>query len=226
MVFKTAFAFLGKIFGFKKGALALMSAATSTSIIYYLDTILHGTETKRLALPIFAHIFGFGFFFLFVLLDLFTGLHAAKYLNTISPRPQKNFIKSYKLYRTLWKVLGVLLLNTMITTLCLFTEIIDGEYSYYFTLWALVTVWLMASGFEFHSIGENIEKRSGNKPEIFGFYDKVLEVVQRKAIAKVEQAFDVLETEPKEKEPAAQPAGEVEQVNELNENNLENEKTN
>ena len=84
----------------------------------------------------------------------------------------------------------------------------------------------MASGFEFHSIGENIEKRTGNKPEIFGFYDKVLEVVQRKAIAKVEQAFDVLENEPKEKEPAAQPAGEVEQVNELNENNLENEKTN
>ena len=113
----------------------------------------------------------------------------------------------------------------MITFLCLFTEIIDGEYSYYFTIWALVTVWLMASGFEFHSIGENIEKRTGNKPEIFGFYDKVLEVVQRKAIAKVEQAFDVLETEPKEKEPA-QTAGEVEQVNELNENNLENEKTN
>ena len=84
----------------------------------------------------------------------------------------------------------------------------------------------MASGFELHSIGENIEKRTGNKPEIFGFYDKVLEVVQRKAIAKVEQAFDVLETEPKEKEPAAQPAGEVEQVNELNENNFENEKTN
>ena len=226
MVFKTAFAFLGKIFGFKKGALSLMSAATSTSIVYYLDTILQGTETKRLVLPIFVHIFGFIFFFLFVLLDLFTGLQKAKYLNTISERPQKNFVKSYKLYRTLWKVLGVLLLNTMITTLCLFTEIIDGEYSYYFTLWSLVTVWLMASGFEFHSIGENIEERTGNKPEIFGFFDKILEIIQRKAIAKVEQVFDVLEKEPNEKEPAAQPAGEVEQVNELNENNLENEKTN
>ena len=226
MVFKTAIAFIGKIFGFKKGTLALISTIASTGIVYYLDAILQGTETKRLALPIIVHIFGFGFFFLFVLLDLITGLYAAKYLNAISPRPNKDYIKSYKLYRTLWKVLGVLLLNTMITTLCLFTEIIDGEYTYYFTLWALVTVWLMASGFEFHSIGENIEKRTGNKPEIFGFYDKVLEVVQRKAIAKVEQVFDVLETEPNEKEPAAQPAGEVEQVNELNENNLENEKTN
>ena len=206
MVFKTAFAFLGKVFGFKKGALALVSAATSTSIVYYLDTILHGTETKRLALPIFAHIFGFIFFFLFVLLDLFTGLYAAKYLNAISVRPQKNFIKSYKLYRTLWKVLGVMLLNTMITTLCLFTEIIDGEYSYYFTLWALVTVWLMASGFEFHSIGENIEKRTGSKPEIFGFMDKILDAIQRRALRKIDTVGEENQCEIKE-----QPTEEVEE---------------
>ena len=222
MVFKTAFAFLGKVFGFKKGALALISAATSTSIVYYLDTILQGTETKRLALPIFVHIFGFIFFFLFVLLDLFTGLYAAKYLNIISAHPQKNFIKSYKLYRTLWKVLGVLLLNTMITTLCLFTEIIGGEYSYYFILWALVTVWLMASGFEFHSIGENILKRTGNKPEIFGFFDAILTVVQKKAIGKVEQVFDVLE-----KEPAPEPENEVEpEEQNTNINTNQNENTN
>ena len=201
-----------------------MSAATSTSIVYYLDAILQGTETKRLALPIFVHIFGFIFFFLFVFFDLFTGLHAAKYLNTISAHPQKNFIKSYKLYRTLWKVLGVLLLNTMITTLCLFTEIIGGEYSYYFTLWALVTVWLMASGFEFHSIGENIEKRMGNKPEIFGFFDAILTVVQKKAIGKVEQVFDVLE-----KEPAPGPENEAEteeQNTNTNVNTNQNENTN
>lgn len=224
MVFKTAFAFLGKIFGFKKGALSLISAATSTSIVYYLDTILQGTETKRLVLPIFVHIFGFIFFFLFVLLDLFTGLQKAKYLNTISARPQKNFVKSYKLYRTLWKVLGVLLLNTMITTLCLFTEIIDGGYSYYFTLWSLVTVWLMASGFEFHSIGENILKRTGNKPEIFGFFDAILTVVQKKAIGKVEQVFDVLE-----KEPAPEPENEAEpeeQNTNTNVNTNQNENTN
>ena len=206
MVFKTAFAFLGKIFGFKKGALALISAAASTSIVFYLDTILQGTETKRLILPIFVHIFGFIFFFLFVLLDLFTGLHTAKYLNTISARPQKNFIKSYKLYRTLWKVLGILLLNTMITTLCLFTEIIDGEYSYYFTLWSLVTVWLMASGFEFHSIGENIEKRTGNKPEIFGFMDKILDAIQRRVLRKIDTVGEENQCEIKE-----QPTEEVEE---------------
>ena len=133
-----------------------------------------------------------------MLLDLFTGLQKAKYLNTISVRPQKNFIKSYKLYRTLWKVLGVLLLNTMITTLCLFTEIIDGEYSYYFTLWSLVTVWLMASGFEFHSIGENIEKRTGSKPEIFGFMDKILDAIQRLVLRKIDTVGEEIQYELKE----------------------------
>ena len=54
----------------------------------------------------------------------------------------------------------------------------------------------MAAGFEFHIIGENIEKRTGNKPEIFGFFDAILTVIQKKAIGKVEQVFDVLEEEP------------------------------
>ena len=226
MIIKVAGSFIGKLFLFKKGSLVLVSSALSAGTLFYINEMLKGTEVRHLVIPIFTHIVGFCFFFLFVLLDLATGLWNAKHQNEISAKPQKNYIKSHKLYRTFWKSLGVLLFTSLIMFLCLFTEIIDSEYMYAFTLWALVTVWLMASGFEFHSIGENIEKRTGNKPEIFGFYDKVLEVVQRKAIAKVEQVFDVLETEPNEKEPAAQPAGEVEQVNELNENNLENEKTN
>lgn len=201
MVFKVAFSFIAKIFAFKKGALFLTSMFLSTGLTVYLRAILEGTETKRLTLPIVVHIAGFSFFFLFNLVDLGTGLWNAKYQNLKQQNPQKNFIKSHKLYRTLWKMLGIMLLNTMIASLCLFTEVIDGEYSYYFTLWALVTMWLMASGFEFHSIGENIEKRTGNKPEIFGFWDSILTAMQKMAIKKVSTAFDVLESEPKDQEP-------------------------
>ena len=90
------------------------------------------------------------------------------------------------------------------------------------TLWALVTVWLMACGFEFHSIGENILKRTGNKPEIFGFFDAILTVAQKKAIGKVEQVFDVLEKEP-EPENEAKPE---EQNTNTNVNINQNENTN
>ena len=224
MIIKVAGSFIGKLFLFKKGSLVLLSSALSAGALFYINEMLKGTEVRHLVIPIFTHIVGFCFFFLFVLLDLATGLWNAKYQNEISAKPQKNYIKSHKLYRTFWKSLGVLLFTSLIMFLCLFTEIIDSDYMYAFTLWALVTVWLMASGFEFHSIGENILKRTGNKPEIFGFFDAILTVVQKKAIGKVEQVFDVLE-----KEPAPEPENEAEpeeQNTNTNVNTNQNENTN
>ena len=224
MVFKTAFSFIAKLFAYKKGSLLLFSALMSSGITFYLGEIMKGTEVRRVVIPIMVQMVGFCFFFLFELIDLFTGLWAAKYLNEKSANPQENYIKSYKLYRTLWKTLGVLLLNTLITFICIFAEIMDADYIYGFILWSLVTVWIMACGFEFHSIGENILKRTGNKPEIFGFFDAILTVVQKKAIGKVEQVFDVLE-----KEPAPEPENEVEteeQNTNTNVNTNQNENTN
>ena len=84
----------------------------------------------------------------------------------------------------------------MITFVCIFAEIMDAEYIYAFTLWAMVTIWIMACGFEFHSIGENIQDRTGKKPEIFDFLDKVLNLFQKKALAKVENVFGEDKSEP------------------------------
>ena len=53
----------------------------------------------------------------------------------------------------------------------------------------------MACGFEFYSIGENLAKRGGGKkPPIFGFVDKILDAVQRKAISKIDKSFDILDS--------------------------------
>ena len=228
MIIKTVFSFFWKIITFKKGSALIFSSIFSSIFMLtanpIFDTLLKNTEFKNLVVPIVVQISGFTVFFLFVILDFVTGISFAIY--EARKKGKKNYFETERLYRTIWKMLGVLLLTTLVALLVLFTEIIKSSYAYNFTIWALVVIWVLASLFEFHSVGKNIEKRTGNKPEIFGFFDKILEIIQRKAIAKVEQAFDVLETEPNEKEPAAQPAGEVEQVNELNENNLENEKTN
>ena len=206
MIIKVAGSFIGKLFLFKKGSLVLVSSALSAGTLFYINEMLKGTEVRHLVIPIFTHIVGFCFFFLFVLLDLATGLWNAKHQNEISAKPQKNYIKSHKLYRTFWKSLGVLLFTSLIMFLCLFTEIIDNNYMYAFTLWALVTVWLMASGFEFHSIGENIEKRTGSKPEIFGFMDKILDAIQRRALRKIDTVGEENQCEIKE-----QPTEEVEE---------------
>ena len=121
----------------------------------------------------------------------------------------------------MWKGLGITMFAFMVMLVCMFTELIDGNYSYYFALWALVTVWLMASAFEFHSIGENIEKRTGEMPEFFRFIEKVTSAAQVGIIFRAKKTFQVLE--PKEE---AQEADEVEQEQEqdLTQNTLSDEK--
>ena len=196
MIIKTVFSFLLKIIAFKKGALFLTSALTSAGALFYLNEVMKGTEIRHIVIPIFSLMIGFCFFFSFVLVDLGTGLWNAKYQNEISKKPQISYIKSHKLYRTLWKILGVFLLETMITFVCIFAEIMDANYIYAFTLWAMVTIWIMACGFEFHSIGENIQDRTGTKPEIFEFLDKALNLFQKKALAKVGNVFGEDKPEP------------------------------
>lgn len=221
MFIKVGISFIGKLFAYKNGALFLVSGGVSSGVVYYLTELAKGTETKNLVLPILVFIFGFFVYFTFSLIDLLTGLWNAKYQNSILAKPRDSYIKSYKLYRTMWKGLGITMFAFMVMLVCMFTELIDGNYSYYFALWALVTVWLMASAFEFHSIGENIEKRTGEMPEFFRFIEKVTSAAQVGIIFRAKKTFQVLE--PKEE---AQEADEVEQEQEqdLTQNTLSDEK--
>lgn len=187
MVWKTAINFLLKMIAYKNGGLLILSSGVSVGITYYLEKLLEGTEPKNIILPILVGMIGFVFFFLFIILDFITGIYAAKIANQLSEKPKKNIIKSYKLYRTLWKVLGVVLLNSLICALTIFSEIIQSNYFYVFALWSQVTVWVMACGFEFHSIGENIEKFSGNKPDIFLFLDKIIDRLQANIFKKLDR---------------------------------------
>jgi len=198
MVFSIAKSTLLKLLYYKNGALLLVNGSFSAALTFYLSELVQGVELKKLVLPIAVYVFGFLIFFLFSLIDLFTGLQNAKYQNSMLPVPEKNFIKSYKLWRTMWKGLGITVFAFMVMWVCLFAAIMGGEYSYYLTVWILVTVWLMASCFEFHSIGENIEKRTGGKPPFFSLIEKLLNVAQRGIILKAKNSFNMLESDPEE----------------------------
>ena len=193
MIIKTVFSFFWKIITFKKGSSLILSSILSSifMLISYLffDTLLKNTEFKNLVVPIVVQISGFTVFFLFVILDFVTGISFAIY--EARKKGKKNYFETERLYRTIWKMLGVLLLTTLVALLVLFTEIIKSSYAYNFTIWALVVIWVLASLFEFHSVGKNIEKRTGSKPEIFGFMDKVLDRIQRRTLKEIDKA-DVL----------------------------------
>ena len=197
MVFKVATSFLYKMITYASGSLTLLASSISGGLVYILNKMGKRAEEENLYIIFTAEFIGFTLFLLFLFADYRTGLIASKYLNSISENPQKNWKKSYKMYRTFWKLLGVLLISIMLMFLCLFAEVIDSNFIWVF-LWFLVGFWILASSFEFHSIGENIEKWSGSKPEIFNFWDKIVNVIEQKAIKKVGDSFNVLESDPED----------------------------
>lgn len=198
MVFKIAKATILKMIFYKNGALLLVNGSFSAALMFYFSELIAGTETKRLVLPIAVYVFGFFIYFAFSIIDLITGLWNAKYQNSILAEPKRNYIKSYKLWRTMWKGLGITVFAFMVMLVCLFTEIMDGEITYYTAVWSLVTTWLMASCFEFHSIGENIESRTGSKPPFFSLIEKVLNVAQKGILLKAKNSFNMLEKDPED----------------------------
>ena len=185
--------FLINIFTFKKGSGFLLSIFLSVpltiSTTEIFGAVLKNTEVKNLIVPIFVEVAGFTLYFLFNIADFGAGIwfaisHAKKY-------NLKNFFENEKLYKTLWKMLGVLLLTILIMFIAILSEIIGVSYAYNFFIFALTLVLTLACLYEFRSIGKNIEKRTGSKPEIFGFMDKVLDRIQRRTLKEIDKA-DVL----------------------------------
>ena len=213
----TAFAFILNIFTFKKGAGFLLSLFLSIpltiSTTEIFGAVLKNTDVKNLIVPIFVEVAGFTLYFLFNLADFGAGIwfaisHAKRY-------NLKNFFENEKLYKTLWKMLGVLLLTILIMFIAILSEIIGVSYAHNFFIFALTLVLTLACLYEFRSIGKNIEKRTGSKPEIFGFMDKVLDRIQKRTLKEIDNA-NVLNDKADEIsfEPEEESVEEVEEIEE------------
>ena len=194
---KTALGFIIKLFTFKKGSLFLLSSFLSFGLSYYVGILFKDIETRDVLVTMVIEISLLLMFMLFTITDLITGLQTAFYLNSVSksPIPKELVVKSSKLWRTFWKGFGVVMFTGMLTLFAIIALLLKSEYVYWAAIWSLLTFWLMACGFEFYSIGENLAKRGGSKkPPIFGFVDKILDAVQRKAISKIDKSFDILDS--------------------------------
>lgn len=202
MVFKIAKIAVLKLFAYKNGALFLVNGSFSAilTVHIYLRELTKGTETKNLLLPIVIFVMGFIVFHFFSLIDLITGIQNAKYQNSILPKPAKNYIKSYKLWFTIWKNLGITVFGFMVMLICLLAEVMDNDLVYYILVWFLVTVWSMGSAFEFHSIGDNIEKRTGSRPPMFGLIETITSLAQKGIILRTKKSFNIPDKMPGDEE--------------------------
>ena len=180
----------------KKGSLALSAMSISTCFTYYLSILFKGVEIRSIVLSIFIEGVFLFIFMIFTSIDFVTGIQAAFHINAMKEAPLKSdkVIKSSKLWRTFWKSFGIIMLTVMLTFLAMISTIMTSAYAHWVFIWSLIAFWIMACGFEFYSIGENLAKRNnGIKPRIFGFTDNVLDAIQRKTIDKIDDSFNILD---------------------------------
>ena len=171
------FSLIRKMIEFKQGALIIPSVIVSFFSTRYIDSLFIDVPIKQLVLPLMVLIVGSAFYFGFNLIDLGLGIKAAK--------ANKKAIKPLRLYVTLWKFLGVLILNGFLTFVTIVAATIAHGVPYHIPLWILLIAIIMECGFEFHSIGKNIERINGEKPAFFEFYDSVLDLTKIRIFKKI-----------------------------------------
>ncbi len=175
----------------KQGSLALTSAVASTGLIYYLKVLFNDVVAKDVIASLFIQIGFITFFLILTTIDFITGLQASLHLNKAKTTPLKSseVIKSHKLWRTFWKASGVIIVTSILSFTSIISAILKSDIAYWTITWAMICFSIMACGYEFYSIGENLGKRNENKkPSIFNFVDKILNAIQNKAIKKIDDS--------------------------------------
>lgn len=218
-LYKILFSYLKKIFSAKRGGIFLLSAIVSFFPVLYImagqrvpietneikvdnqltiafRVLFEGANLKYIYLPILFEIVAFFIFTLLTLINLFSGLQAAKIIYIKSRCMQENckqssiktsdWLNKDKLWNTFWKYVSTLFVTTLMIILCISCEIGGYSWGYGISIWFLFVLWLLACGFEFISIGDNIEIKTGTKPRIFRLYETLVEKLAKKTTDKIE----------------------------------------
>ena len=125
-------------------------------------------------------------FILMVTFDIITGILASKARMSKLSNPPDTYIKSYKGFRSLWKILGVLLISFMVMFLAFITILLEQDIFYIMGLWLVIFMWFIACGLEYQSIGENLKEMYGTKPSFFNFFDKLFGTIERSGLKAIE----------------------------------------
>jgi len=186
MITKIMFSLLQKSLIYKNGSLFTLSFMGAISFDFIIKEMIKGIELKRLYLSVTIGAVGFLIYLLFSIIDFITGMQAAKQETQTSG---KVFVpKSKMMYRTLWKITGLTLLIVLLTMLLLVVQIGQMDWLYKPVILSLLILIFLGCGFEFHSIGENIERRSGKRPEIFKFWERLLSTIEKRIMKNINDA--------------------------------------
>lgn len=175
----------------KDGGLTMLSGMLSVPFTISLNRLFEGVDYKHISILIVSQGIFLIIYSVFNTLDLLSGLRAARHKCELEKGRPVSFHEYWdkdKFLSTIWKYLAVIALTTIVIILACISEIIGMSYIYYAFLWFHLVLWLMANGYEFSSIGDNIQKRTGKKPRIFSWFEIILDKFSKKAIDKIDES--------------------------------------
>lgn len=120
------------------------------------------------------------FLSLLILLDFISGIIASKY--------EKKILTSSKGLRSVHKFISYFMFVCFISLLQ--GQLDDNGHSLgiFFISQIRIVIFLQISLWEWHSIGENYERRFGYKPKIFKLLDKLGDILEKRIAKKIEES--------------------------------------
>jgi len=178
-----------KALAYKGGSLLAVGVAGSITLTSVLKEVFQGVLMRDIWVLILLMFSALGLYLLFWITDFITGLRAARYLHFVKTNQTSGWMTSDKLYNSFGKIGGVLLIKALMFFVCIATLIAKINFGFYSAIAATVFLDVLAVGFEFKSIGENLEKKTGNKPMLFRFFDRVFGLLEEGFIKKLKTYF-------------------------------------
>jgi len=174
-----------KAFSYQSGALALIAAPVGTGVKRFLHLIFESVPEKDLVMPLLLFAVCFIAFIFVTIYDFFTGISASKKEHMISTGSPRGYIKSDKLWSSIWKPQGVIMIAGLITLFTYIFMAVGYETTAGILQAGIPVFFIIVILFEVHSIGENHFRRYGKKPKHYDFMDDVVEVIKKGVIDKI-----------------------------------------
>lgn len=188
--FTNMFSLIKNAFSYQFGALIVISAAPAYTVKQFFELLLRGTDMRDIVIPLTVFCILLCVYILVSIADFYTGISASKKEHLISAGVTKGYIKSDKLWSSIWKFCGVLLISSILTIFTLIFAVLDKDTMYSIFLYGIVFFFIIVVLFDLHSIGENQERRYGSKPKFYTFVEEATEVIKNGFIKRITKIFE------------------------------------
>jgi hypothetical protein len=140
-------------------------------IVDVLLNIFSEEVIRGLILTFFVFMAGLGMYLTVFIFDFITGLKASRREQLVSAGTTKGFVKSDKLWSSVWKFFAVIVISSILTTFSCILVMIDQSTLHQGGMLITLFFFFMVISFDVHSIGENQERRFGKKPAFYSRMD-------------------------------------------------------